>query len=439
MESAAPEVSRYGARLGRSILERWADVPTLLRNPELYIQLLLIGLALALAWLVSVLITRRVRAHVTMHPPRRISAEQAVRLSVLVAPLLALVYLSVVRPVGLAYSPGAANLIDPASRLCFAWLLARSTMLLVRTRPMGNFIALIIMVVALLDTTGFTRPATEFLRSLDFRIGGYNLSLYNIIQGAVILIIVFWMAGVLSRTLEGYLRHSSKLSYNARELIVKFFTLFVYFMALLITLSALGVDLTAFAVFGGALGVGVGLGLQKITANFVSGVTLLLEKSIQIGDILEVGAVSGWVRQLNIRYALVETLDGREVLIPNEELVSTRVINWTHSNNLARIDITVGVAYGSDPQLVMRLMLEAALDQPRTLKKEREPSCFLREFGDSSLKFLLTFWVADVRDGRYGVQSDVMMTILKKFKEHDIEIPYPQQVVRLQRESHGAT
>ena len=170
----------------------------------------------------------------------------------------------------------------------------------------------------------------------------------NFINGIIILVVVFWIAGVLSRTLESYLRRSSAFSYNARELVVKFFRIFVYFCAFLITLSAMGVDLTAFAVFGGALGVGIGLGLQKVTANFVSGITLLLEKSIKLGDLIEVAGNTGWVRALNIRYALMETSDGREILIPNEELTSTRVTNWTHSNEQARVEIKATLDFATD-------------------------------------------------------------------------------------------
>jgi small-conductance mechanosensitive channel len=168
------------------------------------------------------------------------------------------------------------------------------------------------------------------------------------------------------------------------------------------------------------------LGLQKITANFVSGITLLMEKSIKIGDLIEVGGSTGWVRQLNIRYALIETADGREILIPNEELVSTRVTNWTHTSNTARIDIKVGVSYASDPLQVRELMLAAARAHPLCLK-DPAPSCWLNEFGYNAMQFLLIFWIPDVRDGRMGPQSEVMIAILEKFRKAGIDIPCVQQ------------
>ena len=338
--------------------------------------------------------------------------------------MLALVYLSAVKPIAENYAVTGGDCTEALIQISFAWLIAKCVLLIVRTPPVAWFIAFIIMLVGVLRATGFIRPTVAYLRSIQFDIGQYQLSMLNIVHGVVILVVVFWIAGLLSRTLESFLRRSSRLSYNTRELIVKFFRILVYFLALMITLSALGVDLTAFAVFGGALGVGIGLGLQKITANFVSGITLLMEKSIQIGDLIEVGGVTGRVRQLNIRYALIESPDGRDVMIPNEELISTRVTNWTHTNSEARIDINVKVDYKNDPAKVIALMLEAASQNTFCLLI-RAPSCFLREFSDNAMQFMLTFWIFDVREGRMRPQSEVMIAILEKFKKAEIGIPCP--------------
>jgi len=401
---------------------------------EFYVEWLIIGVAFALAWLLAILIRRRVHSHLQAHPPRRIDVEFITKPLSLIGPLLALLYLSIGKPLAVDYGDGGVW-IDAVIQLTIAYVLAKCVLLIVRSRLVAWFIAFVVMVVAALDVTGFLHPTTAYLNSMAFDVGQFHLSVLNLVRGLVMLVVVFWIAGILSRTLESYLRRSSSLSYNSRELTVKFFTLVVYFIALLITLSAMGVDLTAFAVFGGAVGVGVGFGLQKITANFISGIMLLMEKSIQIGDLVELGGITGWVRQLNIRYALLETQDGREVLIPNDEFISTRVTNWTHTNNMARIDITVGVGYDSDPAKVRELMLAAAREHPMCLKKkDREPSCFLREFGDSSLNFLLVFWIPDVHDGRMRPQSEVMISILKKFREAGIEIPCPQREVRVLKE-----
>jgi small-conductance mechanosensitive channel len=400
-----------------------------LTTPEFYVEMLMIGVSVALAFLIAVLVRRRLKIHLKAHPPARLDPEIILRPAALLSPLLAILYLSIIKPFAERYGDGGIW-VNAVVQLLFAYIIAKAALMFVKSRPVAYLIAIVVMVLAVLDVTGFMKDTESYLNSMSFGVGSLNLSILQILQGSVILVIVFWIAGAFSRTLETYLRRSSSLSYNARELTVKFFKILVYFIAVMVTLSAMGVDLTAFAVFGGALGVGIGLGLQKITANFVSGITLLLEKSIQIGDLIEMGGIDGHVRQLNIRYALLETFDGREILIPNEELISTKVINWTHSNYLARVEVNVRVAYGSNPKQVIDLMQEAAREHKLCLKNPK-PNCFLREFGESSLNFTLYFWIPDVREGRMGPQSDVMMAILDKFQAAGIRISFPQREMHI--------
>lgn len=424
------KITEPSASLGKKIGQNRDAIFSALSNGDFYIQLLFVSVAVSLAWLMSLLINKRLTKYFDEHPPKKLGMDILYRSRSLLTPILAIFYVGVAKPFADDFALGTTSLSAAVIQLAFAWLFAKMVLLTVHTKPVANLIASLITLTAILKVTAFTQVTVGYLNSIAVDVGTFHISLLNLINSIIILIIVFWIAGMLTRSLEKFLRRSSSLSYTARELTVKFFRIFFYFIALLITLSALGVDLTAFAVFGGALGVGIGLGLQKITANFVSGITLLMEKSIKIGDLIEVGNTTGNVRELNIRYALIETVDGREVLIPNEELVSTRVTNWTYSNNSARIEIPVGVNYDSDVQLVRRLLLEAAKEHPKCIKKP-EPNCFLREFGDSSLNFLLVFWIADVNDGRFGPQSEVMMNALAKFKANDIDIPYPQRVTRM--------
>lgn len=411
----------------KKISARREELIAALGSSDFYIQLLFVTIALALAWLMATLIRRRVKAHFDKHPPKRIDIEFITKPFSLLAPLLSMLYLSAVKPFADEFS-AEGDLTDAVIKLNVAYFLAKCVVLVIRSRLVAYFVAFVIMAVAVLNASGFANYTVVYLNAMGFDIGQFHISMLALFHGIFILVVVFWIAGLLSRTLESYLRRSSSMSYMARELTVKFFRIFVYFMAFMITLSTLGVDLTAFAVFGGALGVGVGLGLQKLTANFVSGITLLMEKSIKIGDLIEIAGNTGWVRQLNIRYALLETAEGKEVLIPNEELISTRVINWSHSSNTARVDIKVSAAYGSDAARVRDLLLSAARSHPLCLKNPA-PSCWLREFGDNGLLFLLVFWIPDVHDGRMGPQSEVMMTILDKFAKEGIVIPTVAGVV----------
>jgi small-conductance mechanosensitive channel len=404
----------------------WQALASSLLRPDFYIELTLIAVAIAIAWLASVFLRGQLVRALERHPPHKIDKSFLIKPTVLLTPLLAFFALSIAKPFAHQYAEGG-EWTAALMQLSLAAAAARVVLLLVQSRGVAFFIAFVIIAMTLLDVTGFMESTKAALSGVAFSFGKFRLSMLGLVQGIIILVIVFWVASVLSNTLESYLQKGSRLSYNTRVLVVKFFKMFVYFVAFLITLSAMGIDLTALAIFGGAMGVGVGLGLQKLTANFVSGVTLLMEKSIKIGDLIEVTGITGWVRQLNVRYALIETFDGRELMIPNEMLVSTQVTNWTHSNDMARVEFPVGVAYDSDVDLVIRLVMEAITENAKSLS-DPPPTCQLREFGNSSLNFYVNFWIGDVKDGRRGPQSEVMLAILSKFRAHNIEIPFPHQV-----------
>lgn len=406
----------------------------LLERGNFYLELLFLSVGLSVSILLALLITSFTRRHLHTMPRLGLSPQSLAKPLALLLPLFIVIGLGSIKPIA-EHVIGTLYLIPAAIELSVAWLLARATLLMVSARPIAWFIAVVIFAYGLLQATGFMPSTTAYLGSLGFEVGKYKMTVLGLLQGLIIFVIVFWMAGALSRTLENYLRRSSALSYNARELIMKFFTVFVYFIALIVTLGAVGVDMTALAVFGGALGIGVGLGLQKITANFVSGVTILLEKSIKIGDLVEVGNILGWVRQMQMRYTLVQTFDGRDILVPNEELLTSRVTNWTYSNYYARVEVRATVTYDSDAKKAQELMLECALTHPSCLR-EPEAWCYLREFTDHGLVLVLTFWIPDIRDGRYRPQSEIMFAIYEKFQEHSIRlfqavgaIPAPMEAV----------
>lgn len=390
-----------------------------LLNNDFYLELMLVVIAILLASLVAYAVRFRTNIYLQTNPLKKIDKEFVTKPLSLLSALLTYILLNIVKPIAVEHSKNS-DITDAAIQLCIYYIIAKFILLIVRSRLVAWFIALVIMVVAVLDVSGFMTITTAYLSAMSFSIGNFKLSVLNLINGIIILVVVLWIAGVLSSTLESYLRRSSALSYNARELIVKFFRLFIYFVALMIALSAFGVDLTAFAVFGGAIGVGIGLGLQKITANFLSGITLLLEKSIMIGDLIEVANNLGHVREMNIRYALMETFDGRELLIPNEELTSTRVTNWTHSNEQARIEIKAVLEFDTDAKLAIKYMLEAAKSHPRCIKNPH-PLCWVREFSDIGIVFVLAFWIGDVHEGRNTPQSEVMLTILDVFRREKIK------------------
>lgn len=391
-------------------------------SPDFYVEVLWVVAAITISWLFVFLLHKRLSVYLLKYPLKRISQDFLLNCLHVLTPILAIIYLGMLLP--WAQGSGGGAVIYLVAKLTEAYLLARIALIIIGSRPVAHFMATVILLLGALRATGYLETTLQYLKAITFGIGKVQITMLNLVYGLIILVAVFWLAGALSRGLESYLRRASGMSYSARELIVKLFKIFIYFTAFTITLSALGFDLTAFAVLGGALGVGIGLGLQKIMSNFFSGITLLLERSVKIGDMLEVGGVIGRVRSLNVRYALIETTDGRELMVPNEELTLTRVTNWTHSDNKARVDVVLGISTHSDPKLAQQLMLQSAREHLRCLKTP-EPECFLREWSPQAFTFLLTFWVADIRDGRMGPQSEVMFSILEKFKSHKIELPKP--------------
>ncbi len=214
-------------------------------------------------------------------------------------------------------------------------------------------------------------------------------------------------------------------------LIMKIFQILLYFIVFILLMQILGISLTALSVFGGALGVGLGFGLQKIASNFISGIILLFEKSMQVDDIIELqDGTFGTIKHTGARYTLIETPEGKEVLVPNEDFITQRMVNWTYSSKKARVEIMVGVAYDSDIVLAQSLALEAAKSHPKCLS-EPVPQCYLSEFADSGINLLLHFWINDINDGRLEPKSDVMLKILTAFRLHHIAIPFPQREVRV--------
>ena len=275
----------------------------------------------------------------------------------------------------------------------------------------------------------FFNQMTELFKAMDkeaIMLFSVRLSPYTIIKFVVLVSLIIVFVNLTSRFSRFQLTKIIKRASN-RELLLKFIDITLYFVAFLMILNVLGLKLTAFAFIGGAVGVGIGFGLQKITSNFISGIILLMEKSIEVGDLIELeNGIYGWVRKLGGRFILVETIESKEIMIPNEDFITQKVTNWTYTNTHGRIHVRIGVSYGSDIKQAHKLILEAASENELTLN-DPKPNCYLVDFGNSSVDFDLFFWVEDVNIGRYRPKSEVLFSIWDKFKENDIVIPFPQR------------
>jgi len=311
-----------------------------------------------------------------------------------------------------------------------AWVLAHVAGALIRSRFIGMLTAWIIWVVAVLHALGLSETAIEFLDDLGIAVGRTRVSLLLVIKGCALLLVLVEAARLSSGLVDDRLKHADGISPSARLLFAKAARFMLYALAVTITLSSVGVDLTSLTIFSGAVGVGVGFGLQKIFSNLVSGVILLMDKSLKPGDVIEMGGVQGKIAQINARYAAIETLDGKAYLIPNENLIANDVINLSYGNSRLFLRAEVGVAYSSDPREAMRLMEQAAAGVSRVLK-DPAPRALITGFGDSSVDLAVGFWIEDPQNGTGNVKGDVLLAIWDTFKAAGVEIPFPQREVRL--------
>jgi small-conductance mechanosensitive channel len=322
------------------------------------------------------------------------------------------------------------RLLTGVASLATAWVVIRLVAQFIPSRGWRRVFALIAWVIAALNVTGYLKEATELLRGVSFGIGQVQLSLLGVVKGAIIIALLMWVVLTVSSLAERRLAKVSGLSQSAMVLFSKLFRLTLFAVVFLIGLDTLGVDLSTLAIFGSAVGVGIGFGLQKIVANFVSGLIILLDKSIKPGDVIAVGETYGWVERLQARYASVRTRDGFEILIPNELFITERVTNWSHTDRLIRLRIPVGVSYRTDVEKARALCLEA-VDEVSRIYKDPKPVCLIKGFGDSSVDLELRVWITDPEAGRGNVQSEVYTLIWKKFHENEIEIPFPQRDLHL--------
>lgn len=385
----------------------------------------------ALSLLIAILIARRVEPWLSSldvdNGLRRVARIVAPLLMPLVWFLLQWLCISAASTMG-----WPNRLLASIAGLIAAWIVIRLATQIVRHPLLATSIAWVAWTIAALNILNLIDPVMAILDSAGVDVGGIRISLLTIAQSTLAMAVLITSAIYLTGVLDARINSSRSLSPSLQVLFSKSLKIVLIGLAVIVSLQVVGIDLTALAVFGGAIGLGVGFGLQKIVSNLISGVILLLDKSIKPGDVIAVAGTYGWVTALGGRYVSVVTRDGVEHLIPNETLISERVENWTHTNNRTRLKIEVGVHYRSDVHEVIAQCLQAAKETPRVLDNP-QPKCLLVEFGDSSINFQLRIWIADAQNGVQNVKSAVMLKVWEKFRDHNIEIPYPQRDVHLHR------
>lgn len=337
-----------------------------------------------------------------------------------------------------------ANLLELASRLLIAMAVIRLAVYVLRyvfspsgwLRATENVFSTVVWLILVLHVTGLLPDIIAALDSVRFNIGKSAVSLWLVIQGLFTVLVTVFIALWLSRLIENKLMQATNININMRVVINKVIRIAFVFIAVLVALSAVGLDITLLSVFGGALGVGLGFGLQKIASNYVSGFIILLDESMSLGDFVTIGSYYGSVQELRSRYMVLRQLDGTDVIIPNETLITSAVVNHTATRRRVKIALPIQVGYDTDLRATLELMKEVAGRHPRVMK-EPAPDAKLVGFGESGIDLNLTVWVPDPENGAGDIPSTVYLNLWDEFKARGISIPFPQREVHVF--GHGVT
>jgi small-conductance mechanosensitive channel len=320
-------------------------------------------------------------------------------------------------------------LVSTALTLTAAWFIISVLTKIIRNPTLARTVAFLSWGYLALYALRLDEPVLSALDGLALNLGAVRLSLLLVIKAVVLAVALIWVAVLLGNVLSHWVQKSGDLSPSIKVLISKFIKIGLIIIAGAIALSATGIDLTALTVFSGAVGVGIGFGLQKVVSNFISGIIILLDKSIKPGDTITLGDTFGSIRDLRSRFVSVITRDGKEYLIPNEDFISQQVVNWSFSSDFVRIDVDFGTSYDSDPHEVVSLAMATASTVERVASDFKAPVCWLTGFGASSLDFRLRFWISDPANGLTNVRGQVLMALWDAFKEAGISIPFPHREI----------
>ncbi|MCI2399904.1 mechanosensitive ion channel domain-containing protein [Aliiroseovarius subalbicans] len=406
---------------GQSLLQPW-------RLYQVAIIACLVVVALAVTWILRPRIEGWLRSREGWPKWRlRLAVHLRKRIPLFVFVILAWLTVAVMREVTW---PSRSYLISLTATIAFAWLLVGLAAWFLQNRFLRRLVMWVLWIYVTVYYLGLTTAVGKVMENIAIEMGDFRISSLDVLRALVITGVLFALARFASKTTASKVQKNEDISPSMRVLVVKFLQVILYGAAFFIGLKAIGADLTGLAVLSGAIGVGLGFGLQKVVSNLVSGVIILLDKSIKPGDVISLGETFGWIQSLGARYVSVVTRDGKEYLIPNEDLITGQVVNWSHTNAFVRLDIFFGIAYGDDPHQVRKIAIDAAKSVNRVLSF-RPPVCHIVGFGDSSVDYILRFWIDDPTGGLTNIRGNVYLALWDAFQEHGISIPFPQREVRM--------
>ena len=328
--------------------------------------------------------------------------------------------------------PSHSYFLAKIATLALAWLLIVFVTRLIKSPFFRKIVRYGAWTYVTLQILGLQDVATSWLDSAGFSMGDFRISALLIIQAIVIIGVLVALARFVTMTTTSRIKANEDISPSMQVLIVKALQIGFYGAAFYMGVKAICIDLTGLAVLSGAIGVGLGFGLQKVVSNLVSGVIILLDKSIKPGDVISLGSTFGWINSLGARYVSVVTRDGKEYLIPNEDLITGQVVNWSHSNDFVRLDINFGIAYGDNPHEVRKLAIATTQSVDRVLTT-RPTVCHIVGFGDSSVDYILRFWISDPTGGLTNIRGNVFLALWDNFAANGISIPFPQREIKVHK------
>ena len=421
--------------VGRLLLDLWHD----LSDPQVLWQALVLVLCLTLAWLMVRSLRRYVSRRLLGSAVPHSRAGDAMRFGLdglrrILFPLLALLLVLAARPVLALWHH--VNLLHLAVSLLGSLVVVRFMVYLMRSvLPQGNLLmafersaSVMVWSALALHLTGLLPELIGFLDSIRLLLPGRHITLWLVLQAVFWIVVTLLLALWAGTAVEARLMQAESLHSSSRVALSRLLRSLLVVMAVLLVLPLVGIDLTVLSVFGGALGVGLGFGLQKIASNYVSGFIILLDRSIRIGDVITADQFNGVVKNITSRYVVVKASDGREAIIPNETLITQTIQNHTHSDNLVRVTVQVQVGYDSDIEQALSVLVALARAHPRLLA-EPAPAALVLRMADSGIDLELGAWLNDPQLGMQGIRSDLYRAIVKAFRAHGIDIPYPQRVV----------
>lgn len=351
-------------------------------------------------------------------------------------PLIAILLLQISTKTGrnLEYSPWLIQTALSIAVLLFFNSIIRAFVTHRFTSSLFRWIGLPLL---FLHLVGFLPGLIAALEEISLSVGNVDISAYGVLRVLVFGGFLFWLGRVSNSFGKAVIKRQESLDIPTKEVFSKLFEVTLFCVIVLLLLNVMGINLTTLAVFGGAVGVGLGLGLQSIASNFISGIIILLDRSLTVGDFVELDdGQKGFVREFKMRYAVLETYDGKDILVPNEKFISSLLVNWTHKDPKQRYRVDFSVPYSTDVRSMVEFIKVAVAEHPQVISGpevpfEERPDCEIDSFGDSGINMFVEFWMMGIDDGRNRVGGDLMLTILETLKENGIEIPFPQREVRI--------